>query len=186
MNKAILLAVVLTRLPVQAQPGSNACARPAIGSIVPSPGELRSSGGKLRVDLALRTSLDIFGLTAYCYIGSTGDQAPTLRVKPGDELVLALRNELPPESPASAGHVHAAACAGGAMTKSSTNLHFHGLNVPPTCHQDEVIRTLIQPSAEPFEYRIHIPETQKPGLTGIIRIPTGSARARFSAEPPAL
>jgi FtsP/CotA-like multicopper oxidase with cupredoxin domain len=149
---------------MQAQPGNNRCARPAIGSIVPSPGELRSSGGRLRVDLALRTSIDIFGLTAYCYIGSTGDQAPTLRVKPGDELVLALRNELPPENTASATHVHSAACAGGAMTKSSTNLHFHGLNIPPTCHQDEVIHTLVPPSPEPFEYRIHIPETQKPGL----------------------
>jgi FtsP/CotA-like multicopper oxidase with cupredoxin domain len=50
------------------------------------------------------------------------------------------------------------------MTPSSTNLHFHGLGVPPVCHQDETIKTLIQPGDTPFEYRIQIPKNQPPGL----------------------
>lgn len=50
------------------------------------------------------------------------------------------------------------------MTSSSTNLHFHGMIVPPICHQDETIKTLIQPDSPPFEYRIHIPESEPPGL----------------------
>ena len=50
------------------------------------------------------------------------------------------------------------------MSASSTNLHFHGLDVPPTCHQDDTLRTLIQPSSAPFEYHIRIPIDEPPGL----------------------
>jgi FtsP/CotA-like multicopper oxidase with cupredoxin domain len=50
------------------------------------------------------------------------------------------------------------------MTAATTNLHFHGLAVPPLCHQDETLRTLIQPGDPPFEYRIQIPRDQPPGL----------------------
>jgi hypothetical protein len=41
-------------------------------------------------------------------------------------------------------------CA-GTMTDSSTNIHFHGLNLPPLCHQDEVIFTLVNPGDPPFQ-----------------------------------
>jgi FtsP/CotA-like multicopper oxidase with cupredoxin domain len=50
------------------------------------------------------------------------------------------------------------------MTQSSTNLHFHGLAVPPVCHQDETLKSLIQPGDPPFEYRFQIPKNQPPGL----------------------
>ena len=50
------------------------------------------------------------------------------------------------------------------MTATSTNLHFHGLTIPPVCHQDDVLRTSIQPGDPPFEYRFHIPAGQPPGL----------------------
>ena len=49
------------------------------------------------------------------------------------------------------------------MSPSSTNLHFHGLDLPPTCHQDETLRTLIPPAGS-FEYRIKIPADELPGL----------------------
>jgi FtsP/CotA-like multicopper oxidase with cupredoxin domain len=55
-------------------------------------------------------------------------------------------------------------CAGGTMTAATTNLHFHGLAVPPVCHQDETLRTGIEPGDPPFEYRIRIPTDQPPGL----------------------
>jgi len=55
-------------------------------------------------------------------------------------------------------------CGGGAMTPASTNFHFHGLAVPPVCHQDETLKTLIQPGDPPFEYRVQIPKNQPPGL----------------------
>jgi FtsP/CotA-like multicopper oxidase with cupredoxin domain len=149
---------------------ADVCPRPAIGSVVPTPAALYSASGKLSVDFHFRSAIDIYGLPVYCYIENDGTQAPTLRVNPSDELVLTLKNELTPESSAPKGHVHSAAastpqaCSGGAMTKSSTNLHFHGLNIPPKCHQDEVIHTAIQPSQDAFEYRIQIPQSQKPGL----------------------
>jgi FtsP/CotA-like multicopper oxidase with cupredoxin domain len=42
-------------------------------------------------------------------------------------------------------------------------MHFHGTNTPPTCHQDEVIRTMIN-SGERFEYDLQIPSDEPSGL----------------------
>jgi len=50
------------------------------------------------------------------------------------------------------------------MTASSTNLHFHGLMIPPVCHQDDVLHTVVGPSSAPFQYRFQIPNDQPPGL----------------------
>ena len=50
------------------------------------------------------------------------------------------------------------------MDPWETNLHFHGLTVPPVCHQDDVLKTLIPPGAPPFEYRFQIPVDEPPGL----------------------
>ena len=50
------------------------------------------------------------------------------------------------------------------MTLTSTNLHFHGLTLPPVCHQDEVLKTSIQPTDPSFEYRFRIPDDEPPGL----------------------
>ena len=50
------------------------------------------------------------------------------------------------------------------MTALSTNLHFHGLTVPPLCGQDDVLNTFVEPGAEGFEYRFRIPADESPGL----------------------
>jgi FtsP/CotA-like multicopper oxidase with cupredoxin domain len=50
------------------------------------------------------------------------------------------------------------------MTSLSINLHFHGLTIPPVCHQDDVLKTAIRPGDLPFEYRFRIPEDEPPGL----------------------
>ena len=55
-------------------------------------------------------------------------------------------------------------CVSGLMTATSTNLHFHGLTIPSTCHQDEVLNTSIQPQDSPFQYRFRIPANEPPGL----------------------
>jgi FtsP/CotA-like multicopper oxidase with cupredoxin domain len=55
-------------------------------------------------------------------------------------------------------------CTSGTMSAVSTNLHFHGLTVPPVCHQDDVLKTSIQPTDPPFEYRFQIPADEPPGL----------------------
>lgn len=56
-----------------------------------------------------------------------------------------------------------AACLGGAMSASASNLHFHGLNVAPVCHADEVVNTLVQPGQE-FDYSVQIPTNEPAGL----------------------
>ncbi|HUJ31121.1 MAG TPA: multicopper oxidase domain-containing protein [Candidatus Acidoferrum sp.] len=150
---------------------SGTCARPAAASAVFNPSEVRSENGVLRVDLTYRNSVDSKGRMRYCYVDGEGREAPTLRVHPGDQVILTLKNDvaLPSAPMEMAGHVSAASpmsseCGGGAMMRSATNLHFHGLMIPPTCHQDDVLATLIDPSSPPFEYKFKIPEDQPPGL----------------------
>jgi FtsP/CotA-like multicopper oxidase with cupredoxin domain len=149
------------------------CPRPAAGSAVPEPRDLRSSHGVLRVDLSIRSYPTANGSMRYCYLLADGSQSPTLRLNPGDLLVLHLVNKLtePPPSMAhpmhmdiSLGHPGNDACHSGAMSATATNLHFHGLTVPAKCHQDEVLETSIQPSDPPFEYKFRIPPNEPPGL----------------------
>ena len=70
------------------------CPRPAAGSAVPEPADLRSKNGVLEVELAYRNFTGADGETRYCYVSKDGSQAPTLRLKPGDVLILRLKNEL--------------------------------------------------------------------------------------------
>jgi FtsP/CotA-like multicopper oxidase with cupredoxin domain len=161
-----------------ADPADLVCARPAAGSVVQDPPDLRSANGVLEVTFQFRTTVDALGLTRYCFVTDTGLESPTLHVNPGDQLIIHLQNSLPANPGAapmqmaltlSKAHVHAAQvtansdCAGGAMGPDVTNLHFHGLNVPPTCHQDEVINTLVQPSGT-FDYTVQIPPDEPTGL----------------------
>ena len=49
------------------------------------------------------------------------------------------------------------------LTPSSVNVHYHGTNISPTCHSDEVIRTMVN-SGETFTYNITFPTDEPPGL----------------------
>jgi len=152
-----------------AQNGSHEiCPRPAAGSPVPEPEDLRSENGVLRVELTYRGSVDANGNARYCYVYKDGSEAPTLSLKPGDLLVLRLKNEVSissqPTGRKSQMHTMQGECADGEMTGTSTNVHFHGLDVPPVCHQDDVLNTMIQPGDPPFEYRFRIPPNEPPGL----------------------
>jgi FtsP/CotA-like multicopper oxidase with cupredoxin domain len=152
----------------------NACIRPAPGSSVPEPQDLRSQNGVLKVDLTIHNSTEADGSTRYCYMDGNGNQAPNLRLKPGDLLILNLKNDLtapehPPGPPNKMrAHMHAGPsgdpCKSGTMTATSTNLHFHGLTIPPVCHQDDVLKTSVSPHDAPFEYRFRIPADEPPGL----------------------
>jgi FtsP/CotA-like multicopper oxidase with cupredoxin domain len=157
-------------VPSQQSADGDVCPRPAAGSEVPEPKDLRSQNGKLEVAITYRNFLD-HGEVRYCYSYRDGSEAPTLRVNPGDWLILRLRNDLqyfPQARVAVATHIHSttlplAPCGGGAMDGFATNLHFHGLTVPPVCHQDDAIGTLIPPGTNPFEYRFQIPPDEPPG-----------------------
>ena len=149
------------------------CARPA-GRTVADPSDLRSQDGLLNVDLAIHNHREADGSIRYCYTLADGTQAPTLRLHPGDQLVLRLTNALTDvgAKPAAGcgpmcrvmSGANKSPCSGGAMTALTTNLHFHGMTVPSVCHQDEVLKTLIQPGDAPFEYRLRIPDDEPPGL----------------------
>jgi len=151
--------------------------RPQSGTVVNDPLSLQSKNGVLSVDLSIAYAVDKFDFPHYCYTYQTSDgpaEAPTLRLNPGDHLVLNLTNKisgLPGVSPkemAGMNHLMPGSsgddCSGGEMMPGSTNIHFHGLNIPPICHQDDVIHTLIQPNDPPFQYKIQIPKNDPPGL----------------------
>jgi FtsP/CotA-like multicopper oxidase with cupredoxin domain len=154
--------------------------RPAAGNVVADPPSLSSQNGALSLGLTMRNAADSLGYMHYClnYSTANGDvEAPTLRLSPGDTLTLDLTNQLDVTVPASAyvkypmsRMVHAAEpgtidpCKSKIMDFNTTNLHFHGLNVPPECHQDDVVNTLIQPSRTPFRYQLQIPPNEPPGL----------------------
>ncbi|MGA3293080.1 MAG: multicopper oxidase domain-containing protein [Candidatus Acidiferrales bacterium] len=128
----------------------------------------------MKVDFTIRDYVEPDGSTRYCYIDGNGNQSPNLRLNPGDLLILRLKNDLTnsDRAAAQANHLHAHMhaeknddpCTSGSMTSASTNLHFHGLTVPPVCHQDDVVKTSISPSDPPFEYRFRIPANEPPGL----------------------
>jgi FtsP/CotA-like multicopper oxidase with cupredoxin domain len=145
------------------------CARPQIGSVVNEPPDLRSKNGVLDIDLIARDVKEKDGRTRYCFTDGAGRESPNLRVSPGDLVIIHLNNEIKDVglSGPEAAHVHASpenSCTSGEMNALSTNLHFHGLTIPPTCHQDDVLKTSVQPGDVPFEYRFRIPEDEPPGL----------------------
>ncbi|HEY0703002.1 MAG TPA: multicopper oxidase domain-containing protein [Candidatus Acidoferrales bacterium] len=175
----LLVAIVANANSMQAQAAPNeACTRPAVGSEVPEPLDLRSTNGVLKVELTYRNYKDAAGRLRFCYVFGNGDLSPNLRLKPGDLLILDLKNEMTELAGTSASSAtmpmpehkpgKAAAsgdpCVSGVMSSTSTNLHFHGLTIPPVCHQDEVLKTSIQAGSAPFEYKFKIPADEQPGL----------------------
>jgi len=157
-------------------------AYPVSGSVANDPYSISSQNGVLTAKFTLAHSVDQYGYTHYCYKYDAAGQiveAPTLRVNPGDTLNLEVFNRIDDKDAAktrikmagmkTAGMTMSGSpgqtCGdGGDATLDSTNVHFHGLNVPPTCHQDDVIDTLIQPGSPGFKFSMQIPTTEPPGL----------------------
>jgi FtsP/CotA-like multicopper oxidase with cupredoxin domain len=168
LNHCVLAAVVCGTASVKAQ--ILPCRQPRPGSVVTEPQRMRSSNGLLDLSLTYRNARDTNGQEAYCYQSPNGSRSPTLSVKPGDQLVLHLKNSLKHVSsvtnPAmdSMNMVMQSPCADAQITTTSTNLHFHGMDVPPTCGQDDTIHTAISSKPSPFTYRLRIQPDQPPGL----------------------
>jgi FtsP/CotA-like multicopper oxidase with cupredoxin domain len=177
-----LLAILFCGCAVLPLAAEDCPAYPATGSVANDPYSISSQNGVLTAKLTLAHSVDQNGYTHYCYKYDAAGQvveAPTLRVNPGDSLNLEVVNRIDDKDAAKtrikmAGTTMAGMkmsgspgqiCGdGGDATLDSTNVHFHGLNVPPTCHQDDVIDTLIQPGSPGFKFSMQIPTTEPPGL----------------------
>ncbi len=166
---------------VTASAQTNCPTRPPAGSVVLNPLDLSSQNGTLQLGLTLRNGADSLGYMHYCfeYSAATGKvEAPTLRVNPGDTLTLDLTNQLNVPSPVATERLPRMEgmdemdpagsatdpCQSKVVNFNTTNIHFHGLNIPPVCHQDDVLNTLVQPSSTPFRYQIQIPANEPPGL----------------------
>ena len=162
---AAILSVLSTGLSAQCPD------RPVSGTEVKDAYTLTPKSGILQADLSLGESVDKLGYTHYCYQYQAPSgivEAPTLRLNPGDQLQLNLADVIQ-DNDASKMRMHHAASGpvcgdSGTPTVSSTNLHFHGMPIPPVCHQDDVIDTLIQPGSPAFNFNIQIPADTPPGL----------------------
>jgi len=160
---------------------------PSPGSPVVNPVDLYSQNGVLTVNLTLQNEKEDDGYMHYCYAYIYQGQlieAPTLRLNPGDQLILNLTDNImapyeidtdaadkkyravPMQMGARQSHGKGSDDPCHAMTiePSSTNMHFHGLNISPTCHQDDVIYTILQSGDPAFQYNIQIPSNDAPGM----------------------
>lgn len=152
---------------------STPCPRFPVGSTITAPEDLYSRHGVLDVKFTYQTATDQNGNILYCFVNSDGAQSPTLHVFPGDRLRIRLTNNVPaPAGPSADRNAMPAmaitgpasmTCGAMTMTSASVNIHYHGTNVPPTCHQDEVIRTLVN-SGQTFQYDVQFPVDEPPGL----------------------
>src|SRR5580704_17651002 len=166
-----LLAIAICGFSSVQLMGQASCpVRPSPGSIVQDALSLTSTNGTLAAEFIMGHSVDQSGYTHYCYNykASTGYvEAPTLRLNQGDTLVLGVKDRIQGDDSGGM-KVHAAPgqiCGDtGTPTLQSTDVHFHGLNVSPVCHQDDVLTTLIQPDTPGFEFKIPIPKDEPPGL----------------------
>ena len=130
--------------PVTRTPNASPSAEPPAASestgTLREPDILASSGGLLALTLtAATTDVTVAGnhVRAMTYNGTL--PGPTLRVRPGDRILLTVRNEL----------------------GAATNLHAHGLVVSPEGNSDNVFVT-IEPSAT-FDYQYQLGVDHPPG-----------------------
>jgi FtsP/CotA-like multicopper oxidase with cupredoxin domain len=155
----------LAALPAAAQAPvaavANPCARPIAGSVAQEPPALRSVRGTLSVRFSYQHAFDAFHRELFCFMTPEGLQNPTLHVRPGDHLQIVVTNNLPAGS--SPMVLNAPNCGSPVMNSTSVNIHYNGTNTSPTCHQDEVIKTVIN-SGQTFQYDVVFPTDEPPGL----------------------
>ena len=110
--------------------------RPAVGAPIAEPESLESVNGLLSIDLAIHDSVSPDGAARYCYRTLDGHEAPTLRVRPGDLVILRLSNQLMrldlgPEGDRAMAHHHEGAsaepCARAAMTATISPWFFRSV-----------------------------------------------------------
>ncbi len=112
---------------------------------LPEPPVVRSVDGVAKVSLIVNFN-GATGFPQFVY-DDMNNTAPTIRVNPGDTIVLNVTNDLPPHS----------------GDKFDINIHFHGIGSSPKAPGDDVLGTLARPGQK-LRYVVHIPKNQEPGL----------------------
>jgi FtsP/CotA-like multicopper oxidase with cupredoxin domain len=160
----LLVLGAASAMPGMALANGGVCPRPPVGSEIQPPPDLFSQNHVLNVNLSYHTSVDDDGRTLFCFVTDDGKLSPTLHVNPGDVIKIHLTNQIPADPRGGEKMTNdATVCGDGAMTPTSVNMHFHGLNTSPKCHSDETIFTLVN-SGSSFDYTIRIPADEPPGL----------------------
>jgi len=182
--KIVVIAGLVCALSL-ASAAQNFCPpRPTYGGEVVNPPALSSQNGVLTLDLSMKSSFGPTQQVRYCYVYMLNNQpveAPTLRLNAGDQLVINFTNNItvtqpkhplksrhapmepmPMGDPVAAKEKHDP-CLGGVIDATTTNIHFHGLNIPPLCHQDEVLNTIIPNGGTQFQYSTQIPPNDQFG-----------------------
>jgi FtsP/CotA-like multicopper oxidase with cupredoxin domain len=180
-------AFAQTTTPTPVPPVANPCSRFTAGSAIHNPPALYSQNGVLNVQFSYQTTTDLVGRQLYCFMTLSGLENPTLHVNPGDTLNITVTNNTPYNEvgdPDTDETFNPPNCGdtvfelqnakpngqGYTMTGGSMNIHYHGTNTSPGCHGDNVTKTLINPSLKPgspastFQYNIHFPTNEPPGL----------------------
>jgi FtsP/CotA-like multicopper oxidase with cupredoxin domain len=166
--------------PVAVQPVPNPCPRFTAGSVIHQPPALFSQNGVLNVRFSYQSTTDSVGRQLFCFMTPNGLENPTLHVNPGDTLNITVTNNTPFNNVGDTDFdepFQAPNCGdttfedqgpmkdtqGFAMTGGSMNIHYHGTNTSPACHEDNVVKTLIN-SGSTFQYNVHFPSDEPPGL----------------------
>jgi FtsP/CotA-like multicopper oxidase with cupredoxin domain len=158
-------------------PVAHACPRPAPGTVIQQPPALFSQNGVLNVRFSYQSVTDSFGRQEFCFMTPSGQVNPTLYVNPGDTLNITVTNNTPVSNVGQTDEVFDAPTCGDTklaisantnaqgqgMTGGSMNIHYHGANVTPACHGDNVVKTLIN-SGHTFQYSFQFPTDEPPGL----------------------
>src|ERR1700722_15759602 len=74
---------------------ASACPPFPAGSSITQPQDLFSEHGVLRVNLTYETTVDQNGNALFCFMTDSGAESPTLHVRPGDQLLINLKNNVP-------------------------------------------------------------------------------------------
>jgi FtsP/CotA-like multicopper oxidase with cupredoxin domain len=164
--------------PTPVAPVPNACARFTAGSVIQQPPALFSENGALNVQFSYQTAVDKAGRQKFCFMTPEGLENPTLHVNPGDTLNITVTNNAPINRVDSSEGYNPPTCGDttfeaqlaqpnatppNLMTGGSMNIHYHGTNVSPQCHSDNVVKTLINPNST-FQYSVAFPSDEPPGL----------------------
>ena len=168
-------------------PVANPCPRLAAGSIVQNPPSLFSQHGVLTANFSYQTTTDTDGRTLFCFMTPDGLENPTLRVHPGDQLVINVTNNTP-AMPVEM-HIDPPNCGDTAMTESSVNIHrsagsvrWHNAEAPNRRSRRRSHRIAGRQSAR--EDR-EIAEHEDDGMMAIVRVVPAIASARPALAPKA-